>query len=633
MTFVRLSYAEFYFVEDCATRVQADYSGYFGKAFSKKMQFWGKDVLMRFELLLFLCFSGLLRAQNDLPIGLTPVEHVLLGTYAPPAPGSELLLDPPAAPPRSLAEWEELQAIVVTWPYNITAWRPLLREIIRAAQAEVTVYVVCSNPAQISNYLDQQGVPLANIELIQAPFNTVWVRDYGPNTIYTGTVDSLHFVDWIYNRPRPSDDVIPERIAEALDIDVYATTELPHDLVHTGGNFMADGMGTGFSSELVLEENDLTNPFGDSNHDSAAVHQIMREFMGIERYPLFESLPYDGINHIDMHMKLLDEETLLVARFPEGVSDGPTIEANLDYLRTHFRTPYGNPYRIVRIPQPPCENGLYPPFCQYGAEYRTYTNALFVNKTILVPIYLTPLDEPALDAWREAMPGYTVIGIDCRDIITYGGAIHCITKEVGVDDPLLINTATTTTVCANADTELRARVQHRSGIENVTLHYRTPGSSWQSGPMTATENDHEYGYALPAMTTGAAAVQYYFSAVATNGKSIVRPLPAPEGYFEANVLTCTVGAPQLAEPQDLQVFPNPSTGSAALTFSLPEAATLELEVLDNLGRRVLRRLPRAYPPGEQRIEVALPNTAPGMYFVHLRGERVRAVRSLAIIRP
>ena len=38
--------------------------------------------------------------------------------------------------------------------------------------------------------------------------------------------------------------------------------------------------------------------------------------MGIQTYILMETLPYDGIHHIDMHMKLLDEETILMAEYP-----------------------------------------------------------------------------------------------------------------------------------------------------------------------------------------------------------------------------------------------------------------------------------------------------------------------------
>ena len=40
--------------------------------------------------------------------------------------------------------------------------------------------------------------------------------------------------------------------------------------------------------------------------------------MGINRYITMPTLPYDGIHHIDMHMKLLDEETLLVGEYPRA---------------------------------------------------------------------------------------------------------------------------------------------------------------------------------------------------------------------------------------------------------------------------------------------------------------------------
>ena len=586
---------------------------------------------MRFWfVLLLLGLSDLLGGQSPLPQHLTNNERQQLGFYTPPAPGNEVLIDPPTAPVRTMAEWEELQAIVVTWPFNVTAWRPLLRDIVAAAAEEVTVYIVCASANQITAYLNQQNVSLDHIELIEADYNTVWVRDYGPNTIYTNAVDSLHLVDWIYNRPRPADDRLPERLAEELDLDVYATTEAPTDLVHTGGNFMADGMGTGFSSDLVLDENDQTNPFGQSNHDSAAVHQLMRDFMGIERYALFGALPYDGINHIDMHMKLLDEETLLVAEFPEGVSDGPAIEANLAYLQDNFLTPYGNPYRIVRIPQPPCENGLYPPFCQYGAEYRTYTNALFVNKTILVPVYLTPLDAPALDAWRNAMPGYRVVGIDCRDIITYGGAIHCITKEIGVNDPLLINHATTSPLCANGPTELVAEVRHRSGIEAVELHYRTPGTDWQFLPMTATDTDHTYRAAFTA-PPATDSIHYYFRAQATSGKSVVRPLPAPVGYFARATEVCAVNTEAAAALRAVRIQPNPTRGPVQVLVELPIAQRISPTLTDVLGRVVWRGPEEQLPPGEHRLSYDWSGLATGNYQLALRTARGVVARSVAVL--
>ena len=87
------------------------------------------------------------------------------------------------------------------------------------------------------------------------------MRDYGQNTIYENDVDSLYLVDWIYNRPRPDDDAFPEYLAESLGLDLYQTSMNPYRIVATGGNFMSDGFGTAFSSNLILDENDGSGPY------------------------------------------------------------------------------------------------------------------------------------------------------------------------------------------------------------------------------------------------------------------------------------------------------------------------------------------------------------------------------------
>ena len=128
-------------------------------------------------------------------------------------------------------------------------------------------------------------------------------RDYGPNTVYANDVEELYFIDWIYNRPRPKDDQVSQIVGDYMGVPVYSTTAAPTDMVHTGGNFMADGMHTGFSSKLVLNENDAPNQWGISNHDETAIDTIINNFMGIERYIKMEELVYDPIDHIDMHIK------------------------------------------------------------------------------------------------------------------------------------------------------------------------------------------------------------------------------------------------------------------------------------------------------------------------------------------
>lgn len=80
-------------------------------------------------------------------------------------------------------------------------------------------------------------------------------------------------------------------------------------------------------------------------------------------------------------MKLLDEERILVGQYPEGIADGPQIEANIEYILNNFVTAYGNPFEIIRVPMPP-ENGAFP---NTNGDYRTYANAIFLNKPSWCP--------------------------------------------------------------------------------------------------------------------------------------------------------------------------------------------------------------------------------------------------------
>lgn len=426
----------------------------------------------------------------------------------------------PSGAVRTMAEWEEIEAVVITW----TSYIETLTEIVRHAVQECRVIIIANSVAEVTTHLQAEGIPLDNVEVLVKGFNTIWIRDYGPWTVYKNDVDSLFIVDWIYNRPRPKDDVIPQTIAEYLDIPYFGAITPPFDWVHTGGNHLRDGMGTAFSSDLMFAEN--------PGRDEATLDGVAGQFLGVNRYVKFRRLPYDGIHHIDMHMLIIDEETFLVGEYPEGVSDGPQIEANIKYLRNHFTTAFGNNYRVERLPMPP-ESGIYP--SQNGA-YRTYSNAIFINKTILVPVYEEQYDTTALRIYRENLPGYKVVGIDCNNIIQSLGALHCITKLVGVEDPLRIaHPRLRDTYVAAGNYPVEAIIQHRSGIAGATLYYRTAASGDYQSVVMAPAGQDKWVAGIPAFPPGTE-VRYYIEATANNGKTQLRPQVAPEGYFRFRVL-------------------------------------------------------------------------------------------------
>lgn len=545
-----------------------------------------KRLLPAFALLL----TGATATAQDLPHQLAPHEVPLIPEYrASRAAAARGINTPPPFTPRTMAEWEEVQTLVITW----TSFPGILKQIVRAAKDECEVLILCSNQNDVITYLQNSsfGGPindLDNVSFLQAPFNSIWVRDYGPETIYQNEVDSLHLLDWIYNRPRPLDDAASEAVADAKGITLYSTTAAPWDLVHTGGNFMSDGFGTAFSSNLVLDEN---GPGGDYNitvRDAASVGNVMNQFMGIQpgRYVTMTPLPYDNINHIDMHMKLLDEETLLVGQFPNGVSDGPQIEQNIQYVLSNFNSVFGTPYRIVRVPMPPSAGGAYPP----SASYRTYANNIFINKTVLVPTYREQYDTTGLRILRESLPGYRVIGIDCDDsgsnIIAQSGAIHCITKTIGVSDPLLIRhqrlTDTYETVTPYG---VEAYIRHKSGISAAEVWWTTDTTAgYTAAPMTAGPNN-TWTAGIPAQPAGSL-IYYYIHATANSGKQQVRPITAPQGWWRFRVLDLNAGIEAQA-PVIAQVYPNPTSSILAVRVEGTGGERVRITLRDALGREAL----------------------------------------------
>lgn len=567
--------------------------------------------------------------SRSLPVGFAPYERALIPAYLDAWDSQRSgVITPPPGPVRTMAEWEEIEYLVITW----TQYIPVLRDIVRYAQEEAKVLIVCSDSFQVKDYLSQRSIPLDRVSFLQAPFNSVWMRDYGANTVYQNTVDSLLLVDWIYNRPRFRDDTLPNAISRTVGAPLYSTTTPPWDLVHTGGNFMSDGLGTAFSSKLILEENSFTGQFNPTNKTEADIDSLMYRFMGIERYIKMDALPYDVINHIDMHMKLLDEETLLVGQYPDSVADGPQIEANLAYVLQNFPSAFGTPYEVVRVEMPPL-NGLYPD--SPGGHYRTYANAVFVNKTVLVPTYEQRYDTTALRILRESLPGYRVIGINCNQIIPANGALHCITRAVGVKDPLLIvHQHLRDQLYASAGYPVTAQIQHRSGINTAQVYYSADTSQGYTAiDMSLTDTaTHTWNASLPAVP-GDSLLYYFIEATATNGKTLQRPIVAPVGSWKFAISggPSTAVLPQQRKAGRLgYAFPNPTTGLTYVPIYSQRAFAARLYLTDVLGREVLVLYEGPVQAGEQKWSFDARLLPSGPYFITLEMPDGRQTQKLLI---
>lgn len=586
----------------------------------------------KFLLLIATTFVVLLNAQDPLPIWMTEEEQSIMSTYefSTNSPERNGITTPPTGDLRNMAEWEEADYLLVTW---VPAYSNTLTNIIAAAVNECKVLVISSNPNSAQNTLTNNGVAMDSIEFIQRNYNSIWMRDYAANSVYQNWNDDLILVDWIYNRPRPLDDSSPEAVAAELNIPLYETTQAPTDLVGTGGNWMSDGFGTGFSSMLIVDENEPGNFFGVSGKSVADIEDIFQDFQGIDRYIKMENLQYDAIDHIDMHMKLLDEETLLVSEYPPNVADGPQIEANLQYVLDNYLSVYGTPYKTVRIPVPPSTSGLYP---DNNGYYRTYTNSTIVNNSVLVPFYREEYDTIAQRIYEEAMPGYNIIGINVdgdngEQLISMGGAIHCITHSIGVQAPMIISHQALEDTYDNDNAyEVEAYISHRSGIDNATLYYRIGNSGpYQSVAMTNIAGEDWVGY-IPAQN-GEVNVQYYVEGESVSGKTQVRPMPAPDGYWEFTVFDDATSNTNDLSIERKAVYPNPASAITVVPVVAAPQEKGRIELVDITGKVVKVIYDGEFPLGEKNYFFNAAQYAKGSYRIKITSNKRSESHQIVIL--
>ena len=572
-------------------------------------------------IVVFLTACTVLQAQNvTWPHAITKAErdHVERIGFEPIA-SRGIETPPPFDSLRTAAEWEEIEALTISW----TSFPCIQKQIVAASKEECTVIIFADDVNEVENYLTSStcggALDLENVDIVSTEYNSIWIRDYGANTVYGSWNDDRVLVDWMYNRPRPDDDVIPDVLGDHMGLDVYTTTAEPTDLMNTGGNWMSDGFGTAFASELILEENDGGSSWWTDfpDHSEAEIDQIIEDFHGVDTYIKMPVLPYDGIHHIDMHMKLLDESTLLVAEYPMGVADGPQINANMDYVLANYTTKWGTPFDVIRIPSPPEQGWGYP---DQDGWYLTYTNSVFVNNTILLPTYYTEYDTTAIRIYEEALPGYEVVGIDCDNngsaIISLSGAIHCITHSVGVEDPLMIShLPLPDTEDDQNDYAVDAYLSHRSGIETATLYWATdPVGDWTSVSMSATDDVGNWMAAIPAHPAGTTRC-YYIEGAATSGKVGARPMPAPDGWWSFEVINPTVGISEWDASPMAAAYPNPASAITSIPMELRSGTSGSLVVYNALGTQVDVLHQGHFPAGRSNYFLHANRLAVGPYLI------------------
>ncbi len=432
--------------------------------------------------------------------------------------------NPPVAPVRAVAEFEQSTGALIRWPLGIPY--TLIAELSQDVKV-ITIVASTSQQNQAITAYQSNGVYMENCSFMIAPTDSYWTRDFGPWFVFDGN-NQLGLVDFVYNRPRPNDDELPRTFASMNDIPLYGM-----NLQETGGNFMTDGYHTASQTKITYTEN------GDNQTN---VNQKMRDYMGIENFYVLDDPNNTYIDHIDCWGKFLAPDKVLIRSVPTSHPQYSAIEATANYYTTH-NCGYGYPFQVYRVSTP---------------EDQPYTNSLILNNKVFVPQISDIADDPALQAYKNALPGYEVIGFMAASSTPWEStdALHCrvheiIDKDMLFIDHLPLHGAYLYGHPISLSVNFIAHSGMRLYSDSLKIYYKINNGSFQSLNLVQNESNPSLcEVTLPIIPPGSQ-VQYYIHGADESGHSANVPRM---GVFDP--FRFSISSDSLAPVIDISPIPN-----------------------------------------------------------------------------
>lgn len=439
--------------------------------------------------------------------------------------------------PRHPAEWEEISSIIMEFRYfkkPNESWNNALDPYIKTAKAcideEINLYII--KPSNNSKYPYQVDLDsIFKSKNINSPFIRIiskdtildsypWVRDHGMYFVYKNDIEEAY----LYNFP---EDYTGDFIAEQFNYpNTIITPENNNDYYTDGGNFLTDGHGT-----FNIAATDITEDLPTS---LKLKYDYFYQYFGI-RKTLNVLVPFV---HIDYFLKLINEETAIISYIPNNNYD-ISIDEYYDHqyyidqaaisISQYLKSAYGRELKLIPIQNAPTTYDKKTKTILHTSK-ATYTNSLILNKTVLVPQYsIEPFDSLALNTYKKAMPGYKIVGVNCKQYGEFSGAIHCLTHEIYANNPIYMKHKWYQGVIKNnlRGFPISLVAKSSGGILKAILYWKTNQTmQYKSIQMKNIENDI-FKATIPPVKSGTT-INYYIKVQNNNGKIIKKPMVAPK---------------------------------------------------------------------------------------------------------
>ncbi|GAB6059806.1 agmatine deiminase family protein [Desulfonatronum parangueonense] len=343
--------------------------------------------------------------------------------------------------PRLPAEWEPHEATWLAWPHNARDW-PGKFAPIRWVYAEIVRHLAESEPVrilvrsqrqeqEIRGLLARAHADLDRFSFFHIPTNRVWTRDYCPAFVQDqdGNVAAVHagFNGWAKYPDHELDAAVPDKICQALNMDVTPMLFQGRSFVLEGGAIDSNGKGTLLTTEecLLDQQTQVRNP-GLSRADT---EEAMRQYLGISNVLwLGRGIAGDDTHgHVDDLCRFVNQGTVvLVQEDDPGDVNYEPLQENRERLES-ARLEDGSKVEVVPLPMPR------PLYFENTRLPASYANFYIGNTVVIVPTFNDPQDRIALGILADLFPDRRVVGIHAVDLVWGFGTLHCLTHEQAAD--------------------------------------------------------------------------------------------------------------------------------------------------------------------------------------------------------
>jgi len=350
----------------------------------------------------------------------------------------------PKSDRRQPAEWAPHDGMLVGWPSDPSLWA----DDLDCARGEVADLVAAlAAPDAETGAFDQidlvataeagpsaaaalpEDVEDGRVRIVAAPIGDVWLRDTGPIvTLGEGgrRASGFAFNGWGGKYRLGEDAAMAALLAGSLGLAFESFAPF----VAEGGAIEVDGEGTAITTRQCL-----LNPNRNPGADEAAVEEVLRRALGIERVLwLDEGLAGDHTDgHVDNLARFLAPGLVAIQRSTGADDPNRDVYAAIRAALDGATDAGGRRVRVLEVPSP----GRVEIDGEPAAA--SHMNFVIGNGAIVAPHYVEAGGDEraageAFDLLMDEAPREAGLMLPSHHLLTGGGSFHCITQQVPTAD-------------------------------------------------------------------------------------------------------------------------------------------------------------------------------------------------------